>query len=235
MTDYQNFDVKTHLGDVLKVGSSVLGYELSSLNLSSPLDHSMLKNLPDVILVKKSYSKNLKKRIWKLKQLEKDEEEAETKFINLDNDYEEFLNDLETDPEMRSHVNLYRNEKTIKEKETDQMVDENEPQKNSKKKLKVKRKSNNRQPLAAAGGKDNENNDDEDDKDQDENKDSNTKEVKKKEEVKENEEKDEDDALVRIEELLADLTLEDQIVEDNDDAIEEFIRRLENVRIEGKE
>jgi len=234
VTDYQNFDVKTHLGDVLKVGASVLGFDISSLNLNVD-DNSTLKMLPDVILIKKSYSKNLKKRIWKLKQLEKDEDDI--KLINLDNDYEEFLNDLETDPEMRSHVNLYRNEKAIKEKETNQMVDENEPQKSSKKKLKIKRKGDNRQPLAAAGGKDNQGNDDgNDDKDQDENKDSNAKEVKKKEEVKENnEEKDEDDALVRIEELLADLTLEDQIVEDNDDAIDEFIRRLENVRIEGKE
>jgi len=227
--DWKNFNVKTYLGDAVKEGSYVMGYDMTSLNLS---DNSILKGLPEVILVKK-IAKNTKRRIWKLKQLEKEGSENRTQ-----EDYEEFLDDLEADPEMRSHVNMYRNEKTINEKKSNQMVDETDdkenPNKSLKKKLKVKRNSKNGNVLAATGGQDNNNNNDENgDGDQDENRDNNGKrQEKKKEEV---EEKNEDDAMVRIEELLADLTLEDQIVEDNDDAIDEFISRLENIRIEGKE
>jgi len=231
------------MGDVLREGSYVWGYDLTSLNLSGFIDdHSTLKDLPDIILIKKSYqeAKNLKKRIWKLKQLEK--EQADTKAMNRDNekrakDYEEFLNDLETDPEMRSHVNMYRNEKAIKEKEKNKMIDENDEEaeeedpkkkkKGGKKKLKVKRKGKKSNNAAGAAGKDKEG-----DKNQDENKDAN---AEKEEDEKEEKEKEEDDPLVRVEELLADLTLEDQIVENNDDAIDEFISRLEKVRIEGKE
>lgn len=246
ISDWQNFDVKTYLGDVLKEGSYVWGYDLSSLNLSGFIDnHSSLKELPDVILVKKSYqeAKNLKRRIWRLKELEK--EKADTKAMNRDNekrakDYEEFLNDLETDPEMRSHVNMYRNEKAIKEKEKNKMIDEAEEGEGVeettgkkkkgglKKKLKVKRKGK-KTAQTAPGAATAEGKDNEDDKKKDENKDA---EVEKEEEDEKN---DDDDPLVRVEELLADLTLEDQVVENNDDAIDEFISRLEKVRIEGKE
>jgi len=244
-SDWQNFDVKTYLGDVLKEGSYVMGYDLSSLNLSGYIDdHSTLKDLPEVILIKKSYqeAKNLKKRIWKLKQLEK--EQADTKAMNRDNekrakDYEDFLNDLETDPEMRSHVNMYRNEQALRDKEKTKMIDEGEEEAEEgtgkkkkkgglKKKLKVKRKGKKAGAQAAAPGGDK---DEEDDKDQDENKDANA----EKEADQGKQDKDEDDPLVRVEELLADLTLEDQIVENNDDAIDEFISRLEKVKIEGKE
>jgi len=233
------------LGDVLKEGSYVMGYDLSSLNLSGYIDdHSTLKDLPEVILIKKSYqeAKNLKKRIWKLKQLEK--EQADTKAMNRDNekrakDYEDFLNDLETDPEMRSHVNMYRNEQALRDKEKTKMIDEGEEEAEEgtgkkkkkgglKKKLKVKRKGKKAGAQAAAPGGDK---DEEDDKDQDENKDANA----EKEADQGKQDKDEDDPLVRVEELLADLTLEDQIVENNDDAIDEFISRLEKVKIEGKE
>jgi len=193
-----------------------------------------LKKLPDVILIKRKYQegKNLKKRIWRLKELEK--EQADTKAMNKDEtkkakDYEDFLNDLETDPEMRSHVNLYRNEKAIKDKEQDKMVDENEQspekkKKQHKKKLKVKKSKKNAK--AAAGGKDR-------DDDKEEKKDGEDKENKDKE--KEDEDEEEDDPMVKVEELLADLTLEDQVVESNEDEIDDFIRRLEKVKIEGKE
>ena len=234
-SDWQDFEVNTYLGDVLKEGCTAIGYDLTSLNFSGLMDdHSILKKLPDVILIKRKYQegKNLKKRIWRLKELEK--EQADTKAMNKDEtkkakDYEDFLNDLETDPEMRSHVNLYRNEKAIKDKEQDKMVDENEQspekkKKQHKKKLKVKKSKKNAK--AAAGGKDR-------DDDKEEKKDGEDKENKDKE--KEDEDEEEDDPMVKVEELLADLTLEDQVVESNEDEIDDFIRRLEKVKIEGKE
>jgi len=240
-SDWQNFEVNTYLGDTLKEGCTAIGYDLNSMNLSGFMDdNSILKKLPDVILIKRKFEsgKNLKKRIWRLKELEK--ENADTKAMNKDEtkkakDYEEFLNELETDPEMRSHVNLYRNEKAIKEKEQNKMVDENEEspekkKKQHKKKLKVKRTKKNAK--AAAGGKDNE------DKNPNGNKDDNeeNKEPENKENKEEEEEEEEEvDDLVKVEELLADLTLEDQVVENNEDEIDDFIRRLEKVKIEGKE
>jgi hypothetical protein len=198
-------------------------------------------------LIKKTYqeAKNLKRRIWKLKELEK--EKADTKAMNRDNekrakDYEEFLNDLETDPEMRSHVNMYRNEQALKDKEKTKMVDEGEEEYEDgtgkkkkkgglKKKLKVKRKGKKAGAQAAAAPGGDKGAEEDKAKDQDENEDANA----EKEADEGKDDKDEDDPLVRVEELLADLTLEDQIVENNDDAIDEFISRLEKVRIEGKE
>lgn len=245
-TDWREFEVNTYLGDQLKEGCIAIGYDLTSLNLSGLMDdNSILKRLPDVVLIKRKFenAKNLKKRIWRLKELEK--EAADTKAMNKDEtkkakDYEDFLNDLETDPEMRSHVNMYRNEKAIKDREN-AMVDENEEEspdkkkkKQNKKKLKVKKSKKNAK--SAAGGKapDDKNPDGHKEDDNEEKKNNEDKENKKENE--EEEEDDEDDPMVKVEELLADLTLEDQAVEENnDDEIDNFIKRLEKVKIEGKE
>ncbi len=179
--------------------------------------------------------KNLKKRIWRLKELEK--EAADTKAMNRDEtkkakDYEDFLNDLEADPEMRTHMNLYRNEQAIKEKNQTQMIDESEEgkgkKKKQKKKLKVKKSKKNTK--AAAGGQEND--------DKDPNKKEGDGEDKKdndKKEEKDDDDDEEDDPMVKVEELLADLNLEDQgALEDNDDAIDDFINRLGKIKIEGK-
>jgi len=239
--DWTNFEVKTHLGDILKEGSYAMGYDLSSLCFSGFVDdNNIFKHLPDIILIKKAFpeAKNLKKRIWRLKQLEK--EEADTKAMNKGNqakDYEEFLDDLETDPELRGQINLYRNEKTLKDK--DRMDDENatedtsgkKSKKQHKKKLKVKKgkkKAQGNATAAPAGGE----GEGDEAKDPEENKD----EIQDEDEEETAGERDENDPMVKVEELLADLTLEEHgEVEDNGDAIDEFIRRLEKVKIEGKE
>jgi len=233
-SDWNPFEVKTFLGDVLKEGNSAWGFDLTSLNFSGYADDSsILKNLPDVILLKKAYdeSKTQRKRIWKLKHLDK--EEADTKAMHKGHekeakDYEEFLNDLEANPEMRSHVNLYRDEKAIKRKQEGEMQDENAPEsskkkKQHKKKLRVKRKSK-KNANKAGEDKDKEDEGEEEEKED------------KEGDVTEKKDEEDDETLVKVEELLADLTLEEhQEVEDNGDAIDDFIRRLEKVKIEGKE
>jgi nonsense-mediated mRNA decay protein 3 len=70
------FYTRTHLGDVLHYGDHVLGYDLSSLNV--PETENMKTTIPEIVLVKKCYARKQnkqKKRIWKLKHIEKEKME----------------------------------------------------------------------------------------------------------------------------------------------------------------
>uniref|UniRef100_U5EXW8 60S ribosomal export protein NMD3 n=1 Tax=Corethrella appendiculata TaxID=1370023 RepID=U5EXW8_9DIPT len=98
---------KTHMGHLLKVGDSVLGYDLSDANINnSDFDKLKTDNIPDILLVKKHYDRMNRKRArnWKLKHLN-DEMVTDT---DVENDYNEFLEDLEEDPEMRQQVNIFK-------------------------------------------------------------------------------------------------------------------------------
>lgn len=111
------FTMRTHLGHLLNPGDYALGYDLYGAN-SNDMELDKYKNLvlPDAILIKKSYEeKRLKKRgkprAWKLKSMNM---EVDTTSRKLDEDkmnaeYEEFLKDLEENPELRFNVSLYRN------------------------------------------------------------------------------------------------------------------------------
>jgi len=120
-SDWQLFSVKTHLGDVIRCNSQVDGFDLTTLNYTEDLES--MKNSPQVILVRKSIDRMLKKeRIFKLKNLEKDgvivDEEKEGKKKSKkekknnkdEEDYQEFLDEVETNPAMRAQMNLYKNE-----------------------------------------------------------------------------------------------------------------------------
>lgn len=78
---------RTHLGHILKPGDYVLGYNLEDSNINDinfeKLDKSIVS---DVILVKKFYDKNerKKRRVWKLKHL------AEEDAMITDNRYKWF-------------------------------------------------------------------------------------------------------------------------------------------------
>ena len=64
---------KSHLGNVLKIGDHIWGYDMESLNSFEV--EGLKKNLPDVIVVRKCYAQkktNNKKRIWKLKHIDKE-------------------------------------------------------------------------------------------------------------------------------------------------------------------
>eukprot|EP01022_Parablepharisma_sp_SALTPOND_P017866 TRINITY_DN2901_c4_g1_i1.p3 TRINITY_DN2901_c4_g1~~TRINITY_DN2901_c4_g1_i1.p3 ORF type:complete len:566 (+),score=39.86 TRINITY_DN2901_c4_g1_i1:9070-10767(+) len=109
------FYAKTHLGNVLKIDDHVLCYDLESLNVHEI--EGLKKSLPDIIIVKKKHIKKRggakqKKRIWKLKHIEKEamEDTKANKKLEERNekDYEEFLEEIEEDPEFRSNINLFR-------------------------------------------------------------------------------------------------------------------------------
>ncbi len=117
-----------HLGTLLHVGDSALGYDLTSAvfndNDLEPLQQAGI-TLPDVILVKKQYPRRLQKRTrnWKLKKMEGVEQAPlrPQELAQQEEDYEQFLNDVEEDQLLREQINVYKDDTTITKKEMDGM------------------------------------------------------------------------------------------------------------------
>jgi nonsense-mediated mRNA decay protein 3 len=111
---------RTHLGGVLHVGDSALGYHLTGSNYNDPNFEAIEgssqygSTIPDVILVRKHYArkKKPKSRNWKLKRLAREEEEQPSRRQQDQNraeaDFEMFLRDIEEDQELRSTLSLYK-------------------------------------------------------------------------------------------------------------------------------
>lgn len=109
----------THMGTLLHVGDSSLGYDLTSAVFNDsdlqPLVQAGI-TLPDVVLVKKKFPRRMQKRNrnWKLKKMEGVELSSNMRKADLSKeelDYEQFLDDLEEDRDMRAQINLYKDEK----------------------------------------------------------------------------------------------------------------------------
>ncbi|XP_075210512.1 60S ribosomal export protein NMD3 [Lycorma delicatula] len=98
---------RTHLGHILKPGDSALGYTMRDSNINdSNFDSLNQEYVPDVILVKKHYGDRAARRRarnWKLKHIAADNDVDST-----NNDYNDFLNDLEEDPTYRQNVNIFK-------------------------------------------------------------------------------------------------------------------------------
>eukprot|EP00831_Metopus_contortus_P039677 TRINITY_DN3108_c0_g1_i1.p1 TRINITY_DN3108_c0_g1~~TRINITY_DN3108_c0_g1_i1.p1 ORF type:complete len:213 (+),score=43.44 TRINITY_DN3108_c0_g1_i1:456-1094(+) len=112
------FFTKTHLGSILNIDNHVWAYDLNSLNL--PEVEGIKDKIPDVVIVKKCFVKRHSKRnrrIWKLKHIEKeameDKEITKKQLEKNEQEYEEFMQELEESPELRSNINLYRDEEAI--------------------------------------------------------------------------------------------------------------------------
>ncbi|XP_077295001.1 60S ribosomal export protein NMD3 [Arctopsyche grandis] len=99
---------RTHLGHVLKTGDSVLGYNIQDSNINDPnYDKLDSSTIADVILVKKYYGdKQTRKRArnWQLKHMAGDNMPLD----RMDDDFDEFLDDLEEDPGLRKNVNIFK-------------------------------------------------------------------------------------------------------------------------------
>lgn len=122
--------VRTHLGRLLHPGDNVLGYHLVNTNYNHELWDELDKDrVPEVVLVKKAYpatAKRNKGRNWKLKRMAnehnaqealRDQEAAaaaggrrreEATMERQNRDYEEFLQELEEDSELRHEVDLFK-------------------------------------------------------------------------------------------------------------------------------
>jgi len=215
VSDWENFEVKTHLGDVLNEGSSVMAYDMTSLNLTGENeDLSHLGNIPDVIIVKKIYpekTKKNRKRVWKLKHLEKQEKNMNNLHKGSgqrerdEKDYQEFLVELEDDAEMRAHMNLYKDEKAIQDLQNQPEIDESQSEITNETETSQPRKvhKKGKKTKVKKGAKANEAKEEEEE----------LKVAENKEEAKvnnEGEKKKIDTKGIKIEELLNDLNLEDE-------------------------
>ena len=100
---------RTHLGHLLNPGDTVLGFNLFESNLNNRVfDLVKEEQVPDVILIKKSYDKTqrMKRRNWTLKRLYEQEETA-----SMEMEFDEFMQDIEEDPKYREKINIYRRER----------------------------------------------------------------------------------------------------------------------------
>jgi nonsense-mediated mRNA decay protein 3 len=116
----QSYYTRTHLGGVLNVGDSVMGYHLSGTNFNNDLFDELenskhASRIPDVVLVKKHYArkKKGKTRNWRLKRMAKEESDMLARKQDQDRmerDFEMFLRDVEEDQELRAGLALYKAE-----------------------------------------------------------------------------------------------------------------------------
>lgn len=127
----RTYYTRTHLGNVLHAGDSVMGYLLTGTNFNNSqfeeieASNAYSSTIPDVILVKKFYArkKKSKSRNWHLKRMNKDEGELLPKKADqerMERDYEMFLRDVEEDQDLRSTVALYKAQQQAK-KDADAM------------------------------------------------------------------------------------------------------------------
>lgn len=142
------YHIRTHLGFVLKPGDTAMGYLTKAavyndsdakeiLGETTSGKKRKVVDLPDVILIRKSYPlwrkmQKDKERSWKLKMLpivhgvDQMHEEDRVKEEDLRN----FMDDIEEDEEFRSKFNLYKNEKYTGNTNKDNMedVEEDKPE-----------------------------------------------------------------------------------------------------------
>ena len=105
--------IRTHLGEKIRPGDIFYGYDLTSLIMNHDLENICTDSkIPDFVLVKKKFKrKNNKKRIWKLKHLDKEKDPTVFRRNNedeKDRQYEEFLRDIEENKELRKNINIYK-------------------------------------------------------------------------------------------------------------------------------
>tara|TARA_R110002003_G_scaffold2756_3_gene24591 strand:- start:3469 stop:4965 length:1497 start_codon:yes stop_codon:yes gene_type:complete len=121
----QTYYCRTHLGGILHVGDSVMGYLLESSN-------KYASQIPDVVLVKKFYQRSKKsksKRNWRLKRMNRDEGEMLPRKQDqekMERDFEMFLQDVEEDQDLRQGLALYKAQQEKKQREQDAMDTETE-------------------------------------------------------------------------------------------------------------
>lgn len=137
---------RTHLSHLLHPGDTAMGYLLSGSNFNNAEFDAMeasstySSQIPDVVLVKKQYTRHRKnrRRNWKLKRMNRDDGDLLPKKADqdrMDQEYELFLRDVEEDEELRAALALYKAQKkkkaeeamSVAETEEDEDEDENAP------------------------------------------------------------------------------------------------------------
>ena len=105
------FTVVSHLGSILRVGDTVVGYDLTAASWTQDGEAERelgRRDMPDVILVRKFYPAK-GDREWKLKKLDMDDHHDSQRDLDAkEKDYEDFLQEVAADREMRRNVNVYK-------------------------------------------------------------------------------------------------------------------------------
>jgi nonsense-mediated mRNA decay protein 3 len=109
------YQTLSYLGAFLNCGDSVAGYDLNTINFSES-NVKFLKEQrfrSDIVLVKKMFPNRRRqtaRRHWKLAKLDivEIEEKKANAFNFKEQQREEFMRELEEDPEMRSQIHLYK-------------------------------------------------------------------------------------------------------------------------------
>lgn len=113
-SDKDQVHTKTHLGHLLNPGDTVLAFDFKRANINEPNFDKLEQNptaagrIPDAIIVKKCYgdnNKRNKRRMWKLKHMDLDDEVSYSS--SKQRDLMDFMDDLEEDPHLRQSVNIY--------------------------------------------------------------------------------------------------------------------------------
>lgn len=127
----KTYYTRTHLGNIVHPGDSVMGYMLTGTNFNNTQFEALEESntyssqIPDVMLVKKFYArkKKSKNRNWRLKRMARDDGDLLPKKADqekMDRDYEMFLRDVEEDTELRATLALYKEQQQAK-KDADAM------------------------------------------------------------------------------------------------------------------
>ncbi|KAF2152314.1 nonsense-mediated mRNA decay protein 3 [Myriangium duriaei CBS 260.36] len=125
---------RTHLGNVLHPGDTVMGYMMTGTQFNNPEFDAIEESkqysstIPDVVLVKKSYPRRRKaaghkQRNWKVKRMAREESEMlprKQEQERLERDFEMFLRDVEEDEELRAGMALYKNPRQLEEMSMDE-------------------------------------------------------------------------------------------------------------------
>ena len=94
-------------------------FDLKNTNVNDDnLDKMSADKIPDVVLIKKVYGEKSirnRRRKWKLKHLNEElhETNQEKGGNNANEDYNDFLEDLEEDTDLRQNVKIYKDAKKI--------------------------------------------------------------------------------------------------------------------------
>lgn len=114
---------RTHMGAILNPGDTVKGYLMANTRFNNDeyeaieASKQYSSQIPDVILVKKSYPRKQKaggvaKRNWKLKRMAREESDMLPRKQDqekMERDFELFLRDVEEDEDVRAGMHVYKN------------------------------------------------------------------------------------------------------------------------------
>eukprot|EP01064_Diplonema_japonicum_P025693 TRINITY_DN37114_c0_g1_i1.p1 TRINITY_DN37114_c0_g1~~TRINITY_DN37114_c0_g1_i1.p1 ORF type:complete len:517 (+),score=124.90 TRINITY_DN37114_c0_g1_i1:68-1618(+) len=111
----KEYIVRSHLGNALYAGDSVMGYDMGTINFNSEdIGKYPDEVIPQIVLVRKFYPNQAlrrRKRKWALKSLPKTKNTNMTKAQEAkeEADMDEFLDELERDEEYRKNVTIFKN------------------------------------------------------------------------------------------------------------------------------